>query len=87
MCKFSANFPSNNNCRLCPLCSSHPDKQELISDCETLRRTFKNLKEIVKTVYSENVTEEMGISLVKVLSFIEENSLEGDCLTGPSAPE
>ena len=29
----------------------------------------------------------MGLSLVKVLSFIEENSLEGDCLTGPSAPE
>ena len=74
MCKFSANFPGNNNCRLCPLCSNHPDKQELISDCEIIRNKFINVKEIVKTVYSENVTEEMGLNLVNIIRFREENS-------------
>ena len=64
-CKFSANFIGNNTCRLCPLCSNHPDKQELMSDCKTLRRKFKNLKEIVKTEKEsvKTVTEVMGLSL------------------------
>ena len=88
MTNFWGNFRGNEVSRLCFLCNSHPDTQQLFPWCYTVKRQFSECTDTIKNVYSENLTVENAEKLIKMINFREnliENS-NNECLSGPSAP-
>ena len=54
MTDFWGNFRGKESSRLCSLCNSHPDTQQLFSWCYSLKRQFSDCTGTIKNIYSEN---------------------------------
>ena len=67
MSQFWGNFKGKEGSRLCTLCKSHPDIQDLFPFCYEIAKIFRNCDEIVQNVYSENVSDDCAMKLVQML--------------------
>ena len=69
MLKFFDNFRAGSaNSRLCPLCESHNDNQNLITECSVIKENIKgSLHQEVKNIYSPNIVISSIKSLLKAI--------------------
>ena len=78
MCNFNGNYRSKDDCRACPICSMHPDKQELLAECSEIKKKFENASDIIKNIYTEDFTADDIRKLGKMLDFREKCFVDQD---------
>ena len=71
MTPFWGNFRGNEVSRLCSMCNSHPDTQQLFPLCYKVKSQFSDCTETVNNIYSEKLTVNNAEKLVKMLNFRE----------------
>ena len=78
MYNFNGNYRSKDDCRACPICSMHPDKQELLAECSEIKKKFENASDIIKNIYTEDFTADDIRTLGKMLDLREKCFVDQD---------
>ena len=80
MSQFGDNFRGvSNNSRLCPMCNSHTDNQNLLAKCKAITEQFKgSIQSEINNIYSEKIVISSAKKLITVLKFREKTILENN---------
>ena len=80
MSQFGDNFRGvSNNSRLCPMCNSHTDNQNLLAKCKAITEQFKgSIQSEINNIYSEKIVISSAKKLITVLQFREKTILENN---------
>ena len=92
MTKVSGNYKGKEGVSQCPLCGLHPDVQELMTTCETIKEQI-DINVDILNIFSENTSYEVAKPCQKYKKYEKkywkQNELENNDTSshrGPSAP-
>ena len=65
MVKVAGNYRGSEGVSKCPLCGKHPDVQDMMAECDSIKREFK--MNDITNVYSDKVTLESAKFTLKLI--------------------
>ena len=65
MTKVSGNYKGKEGVSQCPLCGLHPDVQEKMTTCETIKDKI-DINVDISNIFSENITYEVARAVSKM---------------------
>ena len=71
MYQFAGNYRGTNANRLCPLCGKHPDLQEYLRECYTIKEKFGSVNDDIDSVLSQTIVITKARKVIEVLKFRE----------------
>ena len=71
MYQFAGNYRGTHLNRLCPLCGKHPDLQEYLSECYTIKEKFDRVNDEIESVLSQNIVISKARKVIEVLDYRE----------------
>ena len=71
MTKVGGNYRGNEEVSKCPLCGKHPDVQDMMANCDSIKSNLKMNEDIIN-IYSDNVTLESARMTSKLIEIRKE---------------